>query len=115
MLLLYFFLGGRGVFVFMQPVVPPLVIVLLLFCIKQKFSYFCIFFSCGKLDCIFFVPSICSCIGYKGGERAVIAVRVSSFHFFFFPIRKKKAKEGTKGWGCLPLASLLFLIFVLFL
>lgn len=60
------------------------------FCIKQKFSYFCILFSCGKLDCIcyFFVPSICSCLGDKGGERAAIAVRVSSFQFFF---QKKKS------------------------
>lgn len=68
---------------------PSFIFVLSLFCIKQKFSYFCIFFSCGKLDCMFFfVPSICSCIGDKGGERAVIAVRVSSFQFFF-SIRKK--------------------------
>lgn len=52
----------------------------------QLFLYF--FFLVVNLIVWFFVPSIGLCIGDKGGERAVIAVRVSSFQFFF-PIRKK--------------------------
>lgn len=71
--------------------------------VKQKISYFCIsfFFSCGKLDCKLFVYwktsffcsfVTCSCIGDKGGEWAVIAVRVSSFQFLI----TKNANEGTE-------------------
>lgn len=60
------------------------------------------FFSCGKLDCKLFVYwktsffcsfVTCSCIGDKGGEWAVIAVRVSSFQF----LNTKDANEGTEG------------------
>lgn len=74
--------------------------------VKQKISYFCIFLfffcSCGKLDCKLFVywktSFFCSfvtwsCIGDKGGEWAVIAVRVSSFQFLI----TKNANEGTEG------------------
>lgn len=95
----FVFLEG-GVFVFMQLVVPPLLYLFYhFFCIKQKFSYFCIFFSCGKPDCIWFCSLfICWCIGDKGGERAVFAVCVSSFHFFF------KANE-TGVWGYYPLLA----------
>lgn len=90
--------GGGGSFVFMQPVAPlSFIFVLSLFCTKQKFSYFCIFFSCGKPDCIrffFFFFPLYLCIGDKGGERAVIAVCVSSFHFIFL-------MRGIKGLGVL--------------
>lgn len=71
---------------------------------NQLFLYFPFFFfgSCGKLDCKLFVywktSFFCSfvtwsCIGDKGGEWAVIAVRVSSFQFLI----TKNANEGTEG------------------
>lgn len=92
--------------------------------VKQKFSYFCISFfffscSCGKLDCKLFVNwktsffcsfVTCSCIGDKGGEWAVIAVRVSSFQFLI----TKNANEGVEGrWEFSPLSlsSPFFFIF----
>lgn len=112
MLLLYFW---RGTSLFSCNQLFPLFYICFItfFCIKQKFSYFCILFSCGKLDCIwfffFFVPSICSCLGDKGGDRAAIAVRVSSFQFFF-----PKEKKLMRKWGYLSLASLIFFFLILF-
>lgn len=102
MLLLYF-VFFKGVLHFHASGVPFCICFIpQTFFVKQKSSYFCIFFSCGKLDCKLFVywktSFFCSfvtwsCIGDKGGEWAVIAVRVSSFQF----LMRKNAIEGTEG------------------
>lgn len=85
MLLLYFWRGGGGSFVFMQPVAPLFYICFITFFVQSRNSVIFVF-SFLVVNLIVSVSSgfFPLCIDDKGGERAVIAVCVSSFHFNFF-------------------------------